>query len=185
MTLAVPVAVGPDSLIFPKMECRSGLHGHVARRSDRIMIDFDGVAMSNPTESGAAAETIRTVGLWQVPALGAGTWALGGPWEFPGAPAGWGVRDFADIVRLAEGPPLKLHHRHRTIARLPRLARPEQLPARHTNHPRLRAHGPGAGAKADRVAVGAIIGADVSRRCRRSGSASCTTTTASMRPGIW
>jgi hypothetical protein len=26
------------------------------------------------------------------------------------------VRDLADIVRLADGPPLELHHRHRTIA---------------------------------------------------------------------
>jgi hypothetical protein len=33
--------------------------------------------MTNPAESGAGAETIRTVGHWQVPALGAGTWALG------------------------------------------------------------------------------------------------------------
>jgi hypothetical protein len=47
--------------------------------------------MSNPVESGAAAaEMIRAVGQWLVPALGAGTWALGGPWEFAGAPAGWG-----------------------------------------------------------------------------------------------
>ena len=31
------------------------------------------------------------------------------------------VRDLADIVRLTERPPLKLHHRHRTIAPSPPL----------------------------------------------------------------
>ena len=55
--------------------------------------------MSNPVESGAAAQTIRTVGQWQVPALGAGTWALGGPWDFAGVPAGWGEVD--DEVSIA------------------------------------------------------------------------------------
>jgi aryl-alcohol dehydrogenase-like predicted oxidoreductase len=56
--------------------------------------------MSNPVESGAAAaEMIRAVGQWLVPALGAGTWALGGPWEFAGAPAGWGEVD--DEVSIA------------------------------------------------------------------------------------
>jgi hypothetical protein len=56
--------------------------------------------MNNPVESGAAAaEIIRAVGQWQVPALGAGTWALGGPWEFAGAPAGWGEVD--DEVSIA------------------------------------------------------------------------------------
>ena len=55
--------------------------------------------MTNPAESGAGAEIIRTVGHWQVPALGAGTWALGGPWEFAGAPAGWGEVD--DEVSIA------------------------------------------------------------------------------------
>jgi aryl-alcohol dehydrogenase-like predicted oxidoreductase len=55
--------------------------------------------MSNPVESGAAARTIRTVGQWQVPALGAGTWALGGPWDFAGVPAGWGEVD--DEVSIA------------------------------------------------------------------------------------
>ena len=47
----------------------------------------------------AAAETIRTVGDWQVPALGAGTWALGGRWDFAGVPAGWG--DVDDNVSIA------------------------------------------------------------------------------------
>jgi hypothetical protein len=32
------------------------------------------------------------------------------------------------IVRLAEGPPLKLHHRHRAISPSPRLPRPGSLP---------------------------------------------------------
>jgi hypothetical protein len=35
------------------------------------------------------------------------------------------VRDFAYIVWLAEDPPLKLHHRHRTIAPSPRLTTPD------------------------------------------------------------
>jgi aryl-alcohol dehydrogenase-like predicted oxidoreductase len=52
--------------------------------------------MSNPA---ASAEAIRTVGQWHVPALGAGTWALGGPWEFGGVPAGWGEVD--DEVSIA------------------------------------------------------------------------------------
>jgi aryl-alcohol dehydrogenase-like predicted oxidoreductase len=60
--------------------------------------------MSNPMETGpvrssAAVSTLRTVGQWQVPALGAGTWAMGGPWEFAGAPAGWGEVD--DEVSIA------------------------------------------------------------------------------------
>jgi aryl-alcohol dehydrogenase-like predicted oxidoreductase len=55
--------------------------------------------MGNPVKTGATAEIIRTVGQWQVPALGAGTWALGGPWEFAGAPAGWGEVD--DEVSIA------------------------------------------------------------------------------------
>jgi hypothetical protein len=42
-------------------------------RSDRFTIDSRGVAMGNPVKSGAAMEMIRTVGQWQVPALGAGT----------------------------------------------------------------------------------------------------------------
>jgi hypothetical protein len=43
--------------------------------------------MSNPVESGAAAaEIIRAVGQWQVSALGAGTWALGGPLGVCGRP---------------------------------------------------------------------------------------------------
>ena len=55
--------------------------------------------MSNSVAPGATPETIRTVGEWQVPALGAGTWALGGRWEFAGAPAGWG--DVDDEVSIA------------------------------------------------------------------------------------
>ncbi len=55
--------------------------------------------MTDPTETDATPETIRTVGDWRVPALGAGTWALGGPWDFAGAPAGWGEVD--DEVSIA------------------------------------------------------------------------------------
>jgi aryl-alcohol dehydrogenase-like predicted oxidoreductase len=55
--------------------------------------------MSNPVESGGATEILRTVGPWQVPALGAGTWALGGLWDFAGVPAGWGEVD--DQVSIA------------------------------------------------------------------------------------
>src|SRR6187200_586162 len=61
----------------------------------------DNGAMSNPIESGAAVEIIRTVGKWQVPALGAGTWALGGRWDFGGTPAGWGdVDDEVSITAI-------------------------------------------------------------------------------------
>jgi hypothetical protein len=82
---------------------RNGVHPQSAwptcERYDRFTIDVEGVAMSNPVESGAAAESIRPVGRWQVPGLGAGTWALGGPWEFAGAPAGWSEVD--DEVSIA------------------------------------------------------------------------------------
>ncbi len=57
--------------------------------------------MSNPIESSVAVELIRTVGKWQVPALGAGTWALGGRWDFGGTPAGWGdVDDEVSITAI-------------------------------------------------------------------------------------
>jgi len=68
-------------------------------RDDQFTIDFEGVPMSNPVESRGAPQVLRTVGQWQVPGLGAGTWALGGPWEFAGAPAGWGEVD--DEVSIA------------------------------------------------------------------------------------
>ena len=68
-------------------------------RDDQFTIDFEGVPMSNPVESRGAPQILRTVGQWQVPGLGAGTWALGGPWEFAGAPAGWGEVD--DEVSIA------------------------------------------------------------------------------------
>jgi diketogulonate reductase-like aldo/keto reductase len=57
------------------------------------LINFEEVAMSK------TVETIRTVGPWQVPALGAGTWALGGRWTFAGLAAGWG--DVDDEVSIA------------------------------------------------------------------------------------
>ena len=40
----------------------------------------------------------RNVGEWRVPALGIGTWALGGDWEFDGKPAGWGAVDDDESV---------------------------------------------------------------------------------------
>jgi len=57
------------------------------------------MATSKPAETDMEPATIRTVGPWQVPALGAGTWALGGPWDFAGIPAGWG--DVDDDVSIA------------------------------------------------------------------------------------
>jgi aryl-alcohol dehydrogenase-like predicted oxidoreductase len=42
--------------------------------------------------------TARGVGEWRVPALGIGTWALGGDWEFNGQPAGWGPVDDDESV---------------------------------------------------------------------------------------
>jgi aryl-alcohol dehydrogenase-like predicted oxidoreductase len=57
--------------------------------------------MSNPAEADATPVTSRTVGPWQVPALGSGTWALGGPWDFGGVPAGWGeVEDEVSIAAV-------------------------------------------------------------------------------------
>jgi aryl-alcohol dehydrogenase-like predicted oxidoreductase len=40
----------------------------------------------------------RSVGEWSVPALGVGTWALGGDWYFNGEPAGWGPVDDDESV---------------------------------------------------------------------------------------
>ena len=34
-----------------------------------------------------------------VSALGAGCWAIGGPWQFDGRPAGWGTVDDDESVR--------------------------------------------------------------------------------------
>jgi aryl-alcohol dehydrogenase-like predicted oxidoreductase len=42
--------------------------------------------------------TARGVGEWRVPALGIGTWALGGDWEFEGRSAGWGPVDDDESV---------------------------------------------------------------------------------------
>jgi aryl-alcohol dehydrogenase-like predicted oxidoreductase len=42
--------------------------------------------------------TTRGVGQWRVPALGIGTWALGGDWTFNGEPAGWGPVDDDESV---------------------------------------------------------------------------------------
>jgi aryl-alcohol dehydrogenase-like predicted oxidoreductase len=41
---------------------------------------------------------LRPVGPWRVPALGVGTWAIGGDWDFGGAPAGWGPVDDDESV---------------------------------------------------------------------------------------
>jgi aryl-alcohol dehydrogenase-like predicted oxidoreductase len=53
---------------------------------------------SNSTTKGSV-NAFRTVGPWTVPALGVGTWALGGDWTFDGRPAGWGAVD--DDVSIA------------------------------------------------------------------------------------
>jgi aryl-alcohol dehydrogenase-like predicted oxidoreductase len=42
--------------------------------------------------------TARSVGEWRVPALGIGTWALGGDWDFGDRPAGWGPVDDDESV---------------------------------------------------------------------------------------
>ena len=42
--------------------------------------------------------TTRTIGTRTVPALGTGTWAMGGPWTFDGAAAGWGEVDDDESV---------------------------------------------------------------------------------------
>jgi aryl-alcohol dehydrogenase-like predicted oxidoreductase len=41
---------------------------------------------------------MRTIGGRSVPALGTGTWAMGGPWTFDGAAAGWGEVDDDESV---------------------------------------------------------------------------------------
>lgn len=38
-------------------------------------------------------QNTRHIGPWTVPALGVGTWAIGGEWDFDGRPAGWGPAD--------------------------------------------------------------------------------------------
>jgi aryl-alcohol dehydrogenase-like predicted oxidoreductase len=41
-------------------------------------------------------DNTRRIGPWTVPALGVGTWAIGGEWDFDGRPAGWGTVDDAE-----------------------------------------------------------------------------------------
>jgi aryl-alcohol dehydrogenase-like predicted oxidoreductase len=41
----------------------------------------------------------RRIGEASVSALGAGCWAIGGPWEFDGRPAGWGAVDDDESIR--------------------------------------------------------------------------------------
>ena len=41
-------------------------------------------------------QNTRRIGPWTVPALGVGTWAIGGTWDFDGRPAGWGAADDAE-----------------------------------------------------------------------------------------
>jgi hypothetical protein len=43
-------------------------------------------------------QQLRPVGPWRVRALGVGTWAPGGDWDFDGKPAGWGPVDDAESV---------------------------------------------------------------------------------------
>jgi aryl-alcohol dehydrogenase-like predicted oxidoreductase len=53
------------------------------------------------TSNSTSQDTVdlaRTVGPWTVPALGVGTWALGGEWTFDGRPAGWGSVDDDDSI---------------------------------------------------------------------------------------
>ena len=51
------------------------------------------------TTQNNTTDLVRTLGPWTVPALGMGTWALGGDWVFDGKPAGWGAVD--DEVSIA------------------------------------------------------------------------------------
>src|SRR5215211_1751814 len=50
----------------------------------------------------AKAEMLRSLGASsgvEVSAMGLGCWAIGGPWEFDGSPAGWGAVDDEESVR--------------------------------------------------------------------------------------
>jgi diketogulonate reductase-like aldo/keto reductase len=50
----------------------------------------------------ANAEMLRSLGASsgvEVSAMGLGCWAIGGPWEFDGSPAGWGAVDDEESVR--------------------------------------------------------------------------------------
>lgn len=58
-----------------------------------------GRGMTTPISTTADDAMMRTIGPWRVPALGVGTWALGGEWTMNGRPAGWGEVD--DDVSIA------------------------------------------------------------------------------------
>jgi aryl-alcohol dehydrogenase-like predicted oxidoreductase len=62
------------------------------------MVQAEGMTQ-NKTTHNKTTDLVRTVGPWTVPALGMGTWALGGDWVFDGKPAGWGAAD--DEVSVA------------------------------------------------------------------------------------
>ena len=63
-------------------------------------IEVDGVKMtaSDANESATAETRLAKLGLTG-PAIGVGTWALGGTWRFDGRDAGWGAADDAVSVR--------------------------------------------------------------------------------------
>ncbi len=54
---------------------------------------------------------MRRIGPRTVPALGAGTWAIGGEWDVDDRPAGWGAADDAEStagLRAAYGGGMRL-----------------------------------------------------------------------------
>ena len=63
------------------------------------MVQARGMTTQHESMQNKTTELVRTVGPWRVPALGVGTWALGGDWVFDGKPAGWGAVD--DEVSIA------------------------------------------------------------------------------------
>src|SRR5262245_44486135 len=54
--------------------------------------------MSNDQPRTTATRTLGRSGI-EVSALGLGCWAIGGPWTFNGAPAGWSRVDDAESLR--------------------------------------------------------------------------------------
>ena len=72
------------------------------RRNGKVRSDETESAAEAPTWGAARRVDVKRIlgrsGI-EVPAVGMGCWAIGGPWEMMGAQAGWGVVDDAESTR--------------------------------------------------------------------------------------
>lgn len=61
--------------------------------TENLELDLERTPGCSLTTMTQPTSTTVPLGPWTVPALGVGTWALGGDWDFDGQPAGWGAVD--------------------------------------------------------------------------------------------